>query len=111
MGLKLVAVRALTLFVALTFLHVAFSGLREDARIVTGGDPGNRVSLAAGRSFLVDSPSTARDLDRMLAVIGRNTSPGDSLFVGCATSDERITTTLSSITFCRSSSRRRSTWS
>ena len=81
-GLKLVAVGALTLFVALTFLHVAFSGLREDVRIVTGGDRGHRVSLAAGPSFLVDSPSTARDLDRMLAVIRRTASPGDSLFVG-----------------------------
>ncbi len=81
-GLKFVALGALTLFVTLTFVHVAFSGLREDVRIVTGGDRGHRVSLTAGRSFLVDSSSTAHDLDRMLAVIGRIASPGDSLFVG-----------------------------
>jgi hypothetical protein len=56
--------------------------LRADARIVTGGDRGHRVGLTAGRSFLVDAPSTAHDLDRMLAVIGRIASPGDSLFVG-----------------------------
>ncbi len=81
-SLRLAAVGAVTLVVALTFLHVAFSGLRADVRIVRGGDRGFDVHLTSGRSFLVDSPATARDLDRVLAAIERSTSPGDSLFVG-----------------------------
>ncbi len=81
---KLLVIGVAALFVAAAFLHVSLLGFRDDARIVRGSERGYDVRLSGSpsRGFLVDSRSTARDLNRLLPVIDRVTSPGDSLFVG-----------------------------
>ncbi len=81
-SVKGVVIGLVALFSALAFVHVALSGLREDARIVSGRERSFEVRTTAGRGFRVGSPSMARDLNRLLPVIERATKPGSSLFVG-----------------------------
>ena len=79
---KRVGIGLLTLFSSLAFAHVALLGLREDARIVSGRERSFEVRAQPGRSFRVDSPTVARDLNRLLPVIERAATSGSSLFVG-----------------------------